>query len=304
MSNGLLKEIKLAFQEKKWGNLALYFLFFVVPPILTHYANQNNISQSQNISIDNIQESKMIPEQTSASNSLEASPEQRVNGIDRDSFVFHEEDWLMNKKYFKKEKDADGEETGFYCAKERTGYEIIDVFYNEKMYLGDSVSAQFSLKREDAEDLAGEEPKIVLSFGRKSGDDDVYYRFFIPDKDRQYIGFENPIDSPKQYRLSPLPSEFKYEVGKEASLKFSVESFHANDAVFSCEFSYLDYEDGFDGAKELITRKTNHEFMSMFPWPNPKDNDVGQDFGIGVYPGTCFKIILFHLERRNTSINT
>lgn len=200
--------------------------------------------------------------------------------IDTD-YIFNELDWDLNNSVVK-EKD-----TGFYCVRDRKNFDGGEIWYREKIHVGEIIKIRFSLKTDKGTNDNIQSPKLITLYGRKE-DKSAYYRMFFPDIDTNFIGFEDASSKRKNtpnHLLRPLD----VLDAKEIELEYSVESSHSNEASFQYKLFYVPVS---DDVKQVTDEGS---FQSSFPWPNAKN--VEQEFGIGAYKGTCFKIISFSKSR-------
>lgn len=203
-----------------------------------------------------------------------------VAGSATENNEFKESDWDLNNSLAKQK------ETGFYCIRERKGFDGGEIWYREKLKIGEVIKIRFSLKSDESIKDARQSPKLILLYGRKE-DNGPYYRMFIPDVDINFIGFEN-TSSEKRISPSYLLRPLNFSDAKQIDLEYSVGSAHSNDAFFQYKLSYVPSSD--DG-KQVTD---DGSFQSSFPWPNAKDTE--QEFGIGAFKGTCFRVISFGKE--------
>jgi hypothetical protein len=185
----------------------------------------------------------------------------------------------------------DGQLTGFYCATPRKNFETSEIWLNEKLKIGDQVTLRISLKKSDnPADFSevSQEPKIIAIYGKE-----MMYRFFYPDIDNQRVLFEDASVSNPERRHRKLRYPLIYSPIGETELEFSVQSLQTNRVTFKTSVTYLadvldENERGQQVSREQITDP--FDFEASLPWTN-SDNSLEKSFGIGTYPGTCFRIL-------------
>jgi hypothetical protein len=200
-----------------------------------------------------------------------------VAGDNAENREFNELDWDLGNSVIKQK------ESGFYCIKERKGFDGGEIWYKEKLRIGEGVRMRFSLKADESMRDVAQSPKLIALYGKKE-DKSSYYRMFFPDVDTNFVGFEN-TNSGKRIPPSHLLRSLDVADAKEIELEYSVESPRSNDASFQYKIAYVPFSD--DG-KQVTD---DGSFQSAFPWPNARNTE--QEFGIGAFVGTCFKVIHF-----------
>jgi hypothetical protein len=229
--------------------------------------------------------------QVNISNRSDTSPiiQDDLMGLVAGANAFVESEWdIKDNRGVLKEIGKDGSSTGYYCAKERKGFEVSEIWNKDKLKVGDSIDVRFSLKQDVSVKNFTQEPKFILLYGRAENKS-ARYRLFFPNPDINFIGFEDTL-STKRFSPKSLLKPLDVSGEKEIELEFSVESSHLNEGSFHYKLTHVSADSMEDESKQI---EDEGSFQSTLPWPNPRSVGAEQEFGIGAYPGTCFRVSSF-----------
>lgn len=148
-----------------------------------------------------------------------------------------------------------------------------------------------SLKKSDSHSDFSEfsqEPKIIAIYGTE-----MLYRFFFPDTDNQRVLFEDASFSKPERKHKKLRYPLVYSPFGETEIEFSVQSVQTNRVTFKTSVTYLaDVLDENEREQKISREQITDpfDFEASLPWTN-SNNSLEKSFGIGTYPGTCFRIL-------------
>lgn len=242
------------------------------------YKTNQVISQHQ----EQNQETRTISNQeiTLTGNPTEAAEPQEMGKVGGAHIEqFNEKDWEINSRFLK-ERDAQGQSTGFYCVQKSLNYDSAELWLREPIPVGSALNIRYLVKNSLSN---GVEPKLIFSFGKER-----LYRMFFPDTDNNFIGFEDDsIGGEKVFDRSRLPRSI--DSTRETLLKITVGSAPPNRAILSYDLTYAGLPN--DVADEPKQTLDSDSFDSQFPSVEP--DGTQHQVGFGTFNGMCLKIISF-----------
>lgn len=241
--------------------------------VKTYYENkiEQKVTTNTNVtttvsSADNKKESKSAPDQIAKN---------RGEELGAQVGEFKEDDWEINDKRIYKEKDKDGNLTGFYCVYDSKAFDSAEIWYKNKIATKTSVTIRYFLKSIDKDT----EPRLIFSYG-----EDRDFRMFTPGTDKRYIEFEEKENRKRQNKK--LTDEI--DLTKANEIQINIGSSPPNQANIGFILKYLSL-----GDREGRESTFSDSFTARFPWPNPDSEGAKQKIGFGVFNGNCLKPTYF-----------
>lgn len=199
---------------------------------------------------------------------------------------FSEEDWDIDRNRFLKEVDQAGSPTGFYCVKETKKFDSAEMWFVEKIPVGEGIRIRYALKMDTSVSSSTQsQPQLIFSYAT-----DRIYRLFFPDTDNRFISFEDNADMnasrySKKRLVRPMDST------QDTALMVGVGAAPPNNAIISYDLVYIGLP--VDENDEKKQTSDQDSFSSVFPWTDPTGVGAEQRVGFGTLNGMCIRIIAY-----------
>jgi hypothetical protein len=296
-----LEEFKKLFKESPSTVLTVLFAFALIggPSPAFHFSKTENNSTASSSSINSVNilnknevyTGKVAGDEDSPDLITEISQSQK-EGPSSDVYA----NWNTTDKWLDRERDDQGKNTEFFCARENNAYTARYIFYKEKMPIGSSINIVYKLKSNNR-DLAYS-PKLIFVYGRKEEEDKDIFRIFFPDGDKENksIGLEDNSGMSNQKRTpNRLTRSMDAKQETQIMVKLVPISGDSNEANFVYTVKYFALPE--DGYEDIERVPVSGSFKVRLPWVNPVSEKSNQTIGIGVFTGDCFRLIDYTIDK-------